>query len=191
MQWKQQNLTTSVCSCTFMNVRKKWLLEKLSVKFRVKLRFWSKRGAVESNRWAWKERTTGWRSSLEERSKEQVRDERMIFSVILSREKTVGHVRVTVRGVSRRVRFDLQKIVEIGGLARLLCFVDDWDNFVVMALIDFEPMQRFENKWNMGEYRGILETARSAELRINWRQLSWHNEWGVRSQEWECWAVWY
>lgn len=38
---------------------------------------------------------------------------------------------------SRSVRLDMQKIVEIRGLVRLKCFVDDGENFVMNALIDF------------------------------------------------------
>jgi len=37
------------------------------------------------------------------------------------------------------VRLD-KKIVQIGGVARLECFVGDRENFVVNALINFEPM---------------------------------------------------
>ena len=47
-------------------------------------------------------------------------------SVILRREETVGRLRVTV--VEERVRvsgLNLQKIVQIGGLSRLECFVLD------------------------------------------------------------------
>ena len=46
------------------------------------------------------------------------------ISVILSLEQTVGRLRVTKgRRTSARVRLD--KIVQIGGVARLECFVDD------------------------------------------------------------------
>ena len=44
------------------------------------------------------------------------------------------------RGARASVRLDTQKIVEIGGLARLEYFVGDGENFVVNALINFEPI---------------------------------------------------
>jgi len=48
------------------------------------------------------------------------------LSVILSREETVGRLRVTV--VDERVQVSdwiWRKIVQIGGLAKLVCFVGD------------------------------------------------------------------
>jgi len=44
------------------------------------------------------------------------------------------------RRASARVRLDTEKIVQIGGVARLECFLGDGENFVVNALINFEPM---------------------------------------------------
>ena len=38
------------------------------------------------------------------------------------------------------------KIVQIGGLARLKCFVGDKEKFEVNALINFEPMSGFKNR---------------------------------------------
>jgi hypothetical protein len=47
--------------------------------------------------------------------------------------------------MSRSVRLKLKKIAEIGKLVRFECFVGNRENFVVDALIDFEPMEGFEN----------------------------------------------
>jgi len=49
------------------------------------------------------------------------------LSVILSREETVGRLRVTVHGrrTGASVRLNMEKIVQIGGLAKLECFVGD------------------------------------------------------------------
>jgi len=47
------------------------------------------------------------------------------LSVILSREETVGRLRVTVVDERMQVSEDMEKVVEIGGLARLECFVGD------------------------------------------------------------------
>jgi len=49
------------------------------------------------------------------------------LSVILSREETVGRLRVTVVDVrtGASVRLDMEKIVQIVGLVRLECFVGD------------------------------------------------------------------
>jgi len=63
------------------------------------------------------------------------------------------------REESTRVRLDLQKIEDIGGVARLERFVGE--NLVVDALMNFEPMSRFENRWNMGESRSFRNSMSS------------------------------
>ena len=65
-------------------------------------------------------------------------------------ERSVSYFETRVKGGalksdrSRRtsgiVRLDMQKIVEVGGLVRLESFVDDRENLIVDALINFEPM---------------------------------------------------
>jgi hypothetical protein len=42
------------------------------------------------------------------------------------------------RRTSARIRLDTEKIVQIGGVARLECFLVDYENFVVNAMINFE-----------------------------------------------------
>jgi len=65
------------------------------------------------------------------------------------------------RRASARVWLDMKKIVQMGGLAKLKCFVGNWDNFVVNALINFEPMSWFENMWNTGESRSFRNSTSS------------------------------
>ena len=55
---------------------------------------------------------------------------------MLSREGTVRRLRVTV--VEERVQ--IWKVVQIGGLTRLVCFTGDREKCVVNALINFEHM---------------------------------------------------
>jgi len=63
------------------------------------------------------------------------------LSIISSLERTVGRFESDKgRRTSARLRLDTEKIVQIGGVARWECFVGDCDNFVVNALINFEPM---------------------------------------------------
>ena len=51
---------------------------------------------------------------------------------------------------SRSVRLDMEKIVEIRGLVRLQCFVDDGENFVMNALIDFLANVRIRERVKYG-----------------------------------------
>ena len=51
----------------------------------------------------------------------------------------MGRLRVTV-AERVEVLLDMEKIVEIGGFVELECFVGNRENFVMNALIDFEPM---------------------------------------------------
>jgi len=78
-------------------LRRKWLLEEMRFKFRVKLTYGARRGAIESTSLAWEEWAKGWRSSFGRAFQRAgawwVND----LSVILSRDETVGRVRVTVR----------------------------------------------------------------------------------------------
>jgi len=54
--------------------------------------------------------------------------------VILSREETTGRVSVieAEERVEVRTRLDVQKIVEVGRVARLECFIGDRENFEVI-----------------------------------------------------------
>ena len=49
-------------------------------------------------------------------------------------------------------------------MERLVC---ERENFVLNSLIYFEPVKRFENRSDMLKLRGVLVTARAAELRTS------------------------
>ena len=44
----------------------------------------------------------------------------------------------------------------------LKSFIGDGENFVVDALINFQPVERFENRRDMAEYRGSRNSTSSS-----------------------------
>ena len=57
----------------------------------------------------------------------------------------------------------MEKIVEIGGFMRLECFVSDWENFVVNALIDFLSQCNDSRTVKIRVNLEVLETRQSKE----------------------------
>jgi len=64
-----------------------------------------------------------------------------------------------VRGVSCTVRSNIEKAVEIRRLFLLKNFVSCRSNFILDALLNFEPVKRFKNWSDMSEFERFRDSS--------------------------------